>query len=332
MLQKMNTTTRPQRKFFARKHEVIDLPPLTEIQIDSYNWFLKEGILELFAEISPIRDFTEKKFELNFVDFIIDEPKMDEATSKSKNATFESAVKAKVQLVNKETGEAKEQEIYLGEFPLMTDRGTFVVNGVERVVVSQLIRSPGVIFTSDVMKDGDLSFGAKVIPNRGAWLEFETDRNGVISVKIDRKRKVPATSLMKAFGLGTDEEIKKMFADVDTLPDKKFIANTLEKDDAKTEDDGMIEVYKRIRPGDLATADNARSLIEAMFFDFDRYDFGKVGRFKANQRLGIDIPINNFKKKIVFFLIVLSSFLFVLLRLGIPQNISGIWHPCISFY
>ena len=172
-----------------------------------------------------------------------------------------------------------------------------MVNGVERVVVSQLIRSPGVIFTANMTKAGQ-TFGAKVIPNRGAWLEFETDANGVISVKIDRKRKVAATSLMKAFGLGSDEKIKGAFAEVDTLPDKKFIANTLEKDDAKTEDDGLIEVYKRIRPGDLATADNARSLIEAMFFDFDRYDFGKVGRFKANQRLGINVPID--KKNRVF--------------------------------
>ncbi|MBU1178521.1 DNA-directed RNA polymerase subunit beta [Patescibacteria group bacterium] len=293
----MFSTKHSPRKFFSQRHEIIDLPPLTEIQIDSYEWFLREGILELFAEISPIRDFSEKKLELNFVDFIIDEPKMDEEMSKSKNATFEAAVKAKVQLVNKETGELKEQEIYLGEFPLMTDRGTFIVNGVERVVVSQLIRSPGVIFTVNVVKDEQL-FGAKVIPNRGAWLEFETDANGVISVKIDRKRKVAATSLMKAFGLGPDEKIKEMFTEVDTLPDKKFIASTLAKDDAKTEEDGLIEVYKRIRPGDLATADNARSLIEAMFFDFDRYDFGKVGRFKANQRLGMNAPID--KKNRVF--------------------------------
>lgn len=296
-IMKMSSTQRPARKFFSRRHEIIDLPPLTEVQIDSYEWFLREGIMELFAEISPVRDFSEKKLELNFVDFIIDEPKMDEEMSKSKNATYEAAVKAKVQLVNKETGELKEQEIYLGEFPLMTDRGTFIVNGVERVVVSQLIRSPGVIFTANMVKD-EQNFGAKVIPNRGAWLEFETDANGIISVKIDRKRKVAATSLMKAFGLGSSEDIKKMFVEVDTLPDKKFIANTLEKDDAKTEDEGLIEVYKRIRPGDLATADNARSLIEAMFFDFDRYDFGKVGRFKANQRLGINVPID--KKNRVF--------------------------------
>ncbi|NQV13254.1 MAG: DNA-directed RNA polymerase subunit beta [Parcubacteria group bacterium] len=319
----MSSTKRLPRKFFSQRHEIIDLPPLTEIQIDSYEWFLREGIMELFAEISPVRDFSEKKLELNFTDFIIDEPKMDEEMSKSKNATYEAAVKAKVQLVNKETGELKEQEIYLGEFPLMTDRGTFIVNGVERVVVSQLIRSPGVIFTSNVNK-GEQLFGAKVIPNRGAWLEFETDLKGVISVKIDRKRKVAATSLMKAFGLGSDEEIKKMFADVDTLPDKKFIANTLEKDDAKTQDEGLIEVYKRIRPGDLATADNARSLIEAMFFDFDRYDFGKVGRFKANQRLGMDVPID--KKNRVFRREDLVAIMKEIIRLnvvtGVPDDID----------
>jgi len=164
MLQKMQTLnpTTSTRKFFTKKHEVIDLPPLTEIQIDSYKWFLKEGMMELFNEISPLKDFTEKKFDLNFTDFMIDEPKMDEVLSKSKNATFEAAVRAKVQLINKETGEIKEQEIYLGEFPLMTDRGTFIINGVERVVVSQLIRSPGVVFTVQENK-GERLFGSKVI-------------------------------------------------------------------------------------------------------------------------------------------------------------------------
>lgn len=313
----------PTRKFFTKKHEIIDLPPLTEIQIDSYEWFLREGMMELFNEISPIKDFTEKKFDLNFTDFMIDEPKMDERMSKSKNATFEAAVRAKVQLINKETGEIKEQEIYLGEFPLMTDRGTFIVNGVERVVVSQLIRSPGVVFTAQDNK-GERLFGSKVIPNRGAWLEFETDHHNVINVKIDRKRKVPATSLMKAFGIGLDKELKAIFKDVDTHPDKKYIQSTLEKDIAKNEEDGLIEVYKRIRPGDLATADNARSLIEAMFFNFERYDLGKVGRFKMNQRLGIKTPIN--KKTRVFrredLVLIMKEIIRLNVAGGLPDDID----------
>ena len=321
-MQTLNTPT-SKRKFFTKKHEVIDLPPLTEIQIDSYKWFLKEGMMELFNEISPLKDFTEKKFDLNFTDFMIDEPKMDERLSKSKNATFEAAVRAKVQLINKETGEIKEQEIYLGEFPLMTDRGTFIINGVERVVVSQLIRSPGVVFTVQENK-GERLFGSKVIPNRGAWLEFETDHHGVINVKIDRKRKVPATSLMKAFGIGLDKELKAIFKDVDTHPDKKYIDATLEKDIAKTEEEGLIEVYKRIRPGDLATADNARSLIEAMFFNFERYDLGKVGRFKMNQRLGIDIPIN--KKTRVFrredLILLIKEIIRLNVEDGLPDDID----------
>jgi len=280
-----------KRKFFTKLHDVIELPDLIRVQTDSYDWFFKEGLKELFDEISPIKDFTEKNLELSFVDYIIDEPKVDEVAAKSRNATYEASVRCKVQLVNKQTGEIKEQEVYLGEFPLMTDRGTFIINGVERVVVSQLIRSPGVFFTAELTK-GEKLFGAKIIPNRGAWIEIETDSKSVIYAKIDRKRKVPVTSLLRAFGFSSDSEILAQFKDVDTLPDRKFIKNTLEKDIAKNQAEGFIEVYKRIRPGDLATADNARSLIEAMFFNFERYDFGKVGRFKMNKRLGEKIEIN----------------------------------------
>ncbi|MBU1166788.1 DNA-directed RNA polymerase subunit beta [Patescibacteria group bacterium] len=306
-----------ERKFFTKTHEVIKFPNLIEIQTRSYDWFLKEGLQELFEEISPIIDFTGKDLELNFGEYYLDEPKLDEKTSRSRNATFEAAVRVMVELQNKQTGEIKEQEVYLGEFPLMTPRGTFIVNGVERVVVSQLIRSPGVFFTEDTNK-GIKLFGAKVIPNRGAWLEFETDVHGVIYVKIDRKRKVPATSLMRAFGYESDSEIMSLFRDIDTMVDKKFIKNTLAKDVAKDSAEGLKEVYKRIRPGDLATADNAKSLIEAMFFNFDRYDFGKVGRFKINQRLDLKVP--NVQENRVFRKEDLVEILRELIRLNVDQS------------
>ena len=191
-----------------------------------------------------------------------------------------------VKLLNKQTGEIKEQEVYLGDLPIMTDRGTFIINGVERVVVSQLIRSPGVFFTMEYQK-GKKLFGAKIIPNRGAWLEMETDLDGAIWVKIDRKRKVAITSLLRAFGIASDEEIVKTFSDVNN-GEINYIEATIEKDAAKNQGEGFKEVYKRIRPGDLASVENAKQMIEAMFFNFDRYDFGKVGRYRLNQRLEID--------------------------------------------
>ncbi|MBI5466847.1 MAG: DNA-directed RNA polymerase subunit beta, partial [Candidatus Kerfeldbacteria bacterium] len=241
-------------------------------------------------EISPVKDFIGRDLELSFLDYYLDEPKFDEVTAKAKNVTFEAALRVQVRLVNKKTGEIKEQEIYLGDFPLMTDRGTFIVNGIERVVVSQLIRSAGVFFTAELIR-GRRFYGAKIIPNRGAWLELETDVNGVISVKIDRKRKVPITSFLRAFGFGTDQDIIDLFKDVDTNEKMKFIESTLAKDVAHDEAEGLKEVYKRIRPGDLATVDNARDLIYKMFFSFDRYDFGRVGRYKLNTRFNFDYAI-----------------------------------------
>ncbi len=279
------------RRTFTPIKDAIPLPDLIEIQRSSYDWFFSEGLKELFDEISPIRDFIGRDLELYFLDYKLDDPKFDEVTARAKNTTFESALRVKTQLVNKRTGEIKEQQVYLGDFPIMTPRGTFVINGIERVVVSQLIRSAGVFFTSEFLR-GRRYYGAKIIPNRGAWLEFETDGNNVIWVKIDRKRKVAATSLMRAFGISSDDDIKSRFADVDTHPDNKYIEATLAKDLAKDEAEGLIEVYKRIRPGDLATVDNAKQLIHNMFFNFARYDFGRVGRYKLNQRFGFDIPNN----------------------------------------
>ncbi len=276
------------RKTLKEINEVLPLPNLIEIQTDSYKWFTEEGLTELFAEINPIEDFTGKNLALYLRDFHFEEPKYDEKTAKIKNASYEVPLKARAELVNKETGEVREQEIFLGDYPWMTERGTFIINGAERVVVSQLVRSPGVFFTGERGAAMDL-YGAKVIPSRGAWLEFDTSAAGVISVKIDRKRKLPVTTLLRAFGFATDEEIKKLFKDVDN-GEIKYIDETLEKDASSGMGDALMEVYRRIRPGDLATQDNSKSLIESMFFDFKRYDFSKVGRYKLNKRLNLDVP------------------------------------------
>lgn len=276
-----------KRKFFKRL-PMVSLPNLIEAQTTSYQWFIKEGLKELLDEVNPIKDFTGKDLELNFGEYYLDEPKYDEKTSKAKNISYEAPLRSKVKLLNKQTGEVKEQEVYLGDMPLMTERGTFVINGVERVVVSQLIRSPGVFFTMEYQK-GRRLFGAKIIPNRGAWLEMETDLEGVIWVKIDRKRKVAITSLLRAFGIANDEELLKTFSDVNT-GEINYVEATIEKDAAKNQGEGFLEVYKRIRPGDLASVENAKQMVEAMFFNFDRYDFGKVGRYRLNQRLEVDYP------------------------------------------
>ncbi len=272
-----------ERKYFDWSPDAMELPDLIEVQKKSYDWFFGTGLKELFREVSPIKDFIGRDLELYFDDYYLDEPKFDEVTSKLKNVTFEAPLRVKARLANKRLNDSKEQEIYLGDVPLMTERGTFIINGIERVVVSQLIRSAGVFFTSEFNR-GRKFYGAKIIPNRGAWLEMETDTSGAIWVKIDRKRKVAVTSLLRSFGYGTDTELMSLFADIDTNPTIHYIEATLAKDSAKNEDEGLIEVYRRIRPGDMATVDNARSLIHSMFFNFDRYDLGIVGRYKFYQR------------------------------------------------
>lgn len=279
--------TTADRRYFNPLPDVLPLPNMIAIQKQSFDWLTTEGLTELFSEVSPIQDFTGKNLDLYIKDFHFDQPKYDEATAKMKNATYEVPLKAQVQLVNKQTGEVKDQEIFLGDYPWMTERGTFIINGVERVVISQLVRSPGVFFTGEQAGDINL-YGAKIIPNRGAWLELDTSAGGVISVKIDRKRKLPVTTLLRAFGFATDDEIKALFKDVDT-GELKLIDETLDKDATSTQAEALMEVYRRIRPGDLATVENSQSLIEGMFFDPKRYDFGKVGRYKLNKRLGFDI-------------------------------------------
>ncbi|MBU4360511.1 DNA-directed RNA polymerase subunit beta [Patescibacteria group bacterium] len=276
-----------QRKFFTDTSRVMPFPDLIETQKKSYEWFFKEGLKELFEEISPIQDFIGRDLELYFGDYFLDEPKFSEVRAKTRNTSFEAPLRVQTKLINKRTGVTKEQEVYLGDFPLMTERGTFVINGIERVIVSQLIRSAGVFFSSEFYK-GKKYYGAKIIPNRGAWLEIETNTNNTITVKIDRKRKVAITALLRAFGYITNEEISSLFKDVDVDPEINYIKTTLEKDTSKTQADGFRAVYKRIRPGDLATAEDARQLVESMFFNFERYDLERVGRYKLNQRFEED--------------------------------------------
>ena len=269
-----------------------EAPNLVQVQLDSYQWFLDVGLKELLNDISPIEDWTGKELELRFLDFKLEEPKFTERVAREKNITFEAPLRVKIALKNKSTGDVNEQEIYLADFPVITPRGTFVINGVERVVISQLIRSPGAFFSFSRSSRYKRLFGAKIIPSRGAWLEFETEQSGVISVRIDRKRKIPATSVLRAFGIGKDEDIKKLFADIDTDPDMQYIVSTIVADAASNEEEGLIEMYKRIRPGDPATVDNARQMINNVFFNFSRYDLSRVGRYRMNQRFQKDYPLD----------------------------------------
>ena len=272
-------------KHFGKAKPLIAPFNLNEAQLKSYEWFLRKGLNELLEEISPIRDHTGKEFELFFSGYRFDEPKYDEATARYKEATYEAPLRCTLKLVNKRTGKAHEQEVYFGDFPIMTTRGTFIVNGVERVVVSQLVRSAGVYFTATPYRGRQL-FGAKIIPSRGAWLEFETDVDGQIGVKIDRRRKVPVTDILRIFGLST-EEIRKKFEKMDTGT-INYIEATFKKDVAKDADESYVEIYRRLRPGDPANAETAKSLIDAMFQRADRYDLSEVGRYKMNQRLDGD--------------------------------------------
>ena len=305
-----------KRVFFTKDDTALPLPNLIAHQKDSWREFVETGLSEIFAELNPIEDYTGQKLELRFKEYAFQSPKVTEAHAKENNVTFDAPLHANVELTNKVTGEVKEQEIYLGDYPWMTDRGTFVINGTERVVVSQLIRSAGVFFTADTAA-GRNNYGAKLIPGRGAWLEFETASNGTIYVKIDRRRKLPVTTLLRALGHNKTSEIKSLFADVDT-GDVKYIDATLDKDPARGSNEALIEVYRRLRPGDLATVDNARSMIERMFFDFKRFDYSRVGRFKLNQRLGLEVA--NTTENRVFQMSDLVAIIKEIIRLNNTQD------------
>ncbi|HEX8982096.1 MAG TPA: DNA-directed RNA polymerase subunit beta [Ktedonobacterales bacterium] len=297
----------PERVSFARIPEIRPMPNLIQVQLDSFEWFKREGLRELFAEISPIEDFTSKSLKLEFIvpESPFEQPKYTEEQCRERDATYAAPLYVKARLTYKETGEITEKDIFMGDFPLMTKEGTFIINGAERVVVSQLVRSPGVYFTAeDDPATGRPLFAAKLIPNRGAWLEFETSNKDQLSVKIDRKRKIPITTLLRAMGaigdrdpgktentpdLKTDAGILAAFADVDTS-DHRFITATLDKDPIKTPQEALLEVYRKLRPGDPATASNAETLVYNLFYAPRRYDLGSVGRYKLNRKMDLATP------------------------------------------
>ncbi|MDA8212939.1 MAG: DNA-directed RNA polymerase subunit beta [Clostridia bacterium] len=272
-----------ERWSYARIQEVLEMPNLIEIQQNSYEWFLREGLREMFRDISPIQDFTGN-LVLEFVDYNLGEPKYTVDDCKERDVTFAAPLRVKVRLINKETGEVKEQEVFMGDFPLMTEKGTFIINGAERVIVSQLVRSPGVYYAEQIDPSGKKVYGATIIPNRGAWLEFETDINDNIFVRIDRTRKLPATVLVRALGYGTNAKVVELFED------DSRIKVTLERDNTDSEEEALVEIYKRLRPGEPPTVESARSLLETLFFDPKRYDLASVGRYKLNKKLKVGIP------------------------------------------
>ncbi|MBA4549368.1 DNA-directed RNA polymerase subunit beta [Thermoactinomyces intermedius] len=288
MAGKMIPCGRRQRRSYARINEVLELPNLIEIQLKSYQWFLDEGLREMFRDISPIEDFTGN-LVLEFIDYSLGEPKYTVEEAKDHQVTYAAPLRVKVRLINKETGEVKEQEVFMGDFPLMTETGTFIINGAERVIVSQLVRSPSVYYNTKVDKNGKPTYTATVIPNRGAWLELETDAKDIIYVRIDRTRKIPVTVLLRALGFSSDAEI------LDLLGDDEYIRNTLDKDNTGNTEKALIEIYERLRPGEPPTAENARSLLYARFFDPKRYDLASVGRYKINKKLHIKNRLINQK-------------------------------------
>ena len=269
------------RKDFAKVGDFIEMPNLIKVQRDSYEWFVEEGLGEVLKDISPIIDYSGN-LVLEFFDYYMEEKtKYSLEEAKERDATYSTRLHVKVRLINRETGEIKEQEIYLGDFPLMTDSGTFIINGAERVVVSQLVRSPGCYYDFTYDKTGKKLFTSTVMPIRGAWIEYETDSNDVFYARVDRTRKIPVTTLLRALGLATDEQILDFFGNEEKL------RVTLEKDPIKTQDEALIEIYKKLRPGELPTVEAAKNLFNGLFFDARRYDLAKVGRHKYNKKLSL---------------------------------------------
>ena len=269
------------RKTFSKIGDSIDIPNLIKVQKDSYDWFIQEGLGEVLKDISPIVDYSGN-LVLEFLDYYMEEKtKYTEEEAKERDATYATRLHVKVRLINRETGEIKEQEIYLGDFPVMTDSGTFIINGAERVVVSQLVRSPGCYYATEFDKSGKRIYTSTVMPIRGAWLEYETDGNDIFYARVDRTRKIPVTTLLRALGIVTDEQISELFGD------EEKIKATLQKDPIKTQDEALIEIYKKLRPGELPTADAARNLFNGLLFDPRRYDLAKVGRYKFNKKLSL---------------------------------------------
>ncbi len=271
-----------ERYSFAKINDAQDVPDLIQTQVNSYDWFLEEGLKEVFNEISPIEDFSENLI-LEFVDYHLDQPNYAVDECRDRDATYSAPLQVKVRLINRETGEVKEQEVFMGDFPLMTNKGTFIINGAERVVVNQLIRSSGVYFDEERTKDGRRIISANIIPNRGAWIEFEYDKKRIVSVRVDRTRKMPSTVLFRALGYSSDIELLNLFGENEVIQD------TIERDNTDSTDEALIELYKRLRPGEPPTVESAKNLINSLFFDPKRYDMAAVGRYKLNKKLKLDV-------------------------------------------
>lgn len=276
------------RVSFAKVEEILSMPNLIEVQQKSYQWFLDEGLREMFRDISPIQDFTGN-LVLEFIDYALGDPKYPVEECKERDVTYAAPLRVRARLINKETGEVKEQEVFMGDFPLMTEKGTFIINGAERVIVSQLVRSPGVYFGRTQDATGKYLYSSSIIPNRGAWLEFEFDSNDILYVRIDRTRKLPVTILLKSLGLGNNYQLNDLF------DGHEAVKNTLERDNTQNEEEALVEIYKRLRPGEPPTVDSARSLFETLFFDPKRYDLASVGRYKINKKLGLNYPAKSVK-------------------------------------
>ncbi len=293
---RQNSVVPTTRKSYAHIPEMHEIPNLIRVQVDSFEWFKREGLRELFDEINPITDFSGTRMELRFLDYEFRNPKYNEMECRARDMTFAAPLFVNTQLFIKDgpaAGERIEQPIFMGDFPLMTTNGTFIINGAERVVVSQLVRSPGVYFTleEDPASGRKLAF-AKLIPNRGAWLEFETSNRDVLSVKVDRRRKIPVTMLLRAIGMGSDDELLAAFAKVESKSDRHYVQTTIDREPTKGTDEAVLEFYRRLRPGDPPNRENAEALIQALFFNPRRYDLGRVGRYKLNKRLGHDVPLS----------------------------------------
>jgi len=278
------------RKSYAKLPQILDVPNLIEVQLESFRWFQEKGLKQLLNEVSPIKDFTEKRLELSFINYEFRDPRYSEQECRQRDLTYSVPLYVNTKLLVKATGEIKEQDLFFSNIPMMTAKGTFITSGAERVVVSQLLRSPGVYFTTEEdATSGRLLCRAKLIPTRGAWLEFETSNRDILSAKIDGKRKIPITTVLRAIGYGSDEKLLSLFAEEDNSEEHQFIKSTIERDPlVKDQNDALLAIYKRLRPGDPLTIENAKKLIKNLFFDPQRYNMGDVGRYKLNKRLGLD--------------------------------------------
>ena len=284
------------QRSYSHTSNALEIPNLIQVQLDSFNWFKADGLKELLEEVSPIEDFPGGRFELSFLDHHFDEPKTTEEECREREITYSASLHVTVELLTKAPGpaegERKIQDLFIGDIPIMTSTGTFIINGVERVVVSQLVRSPGLYYaTTADPATGRLLASAKLIPTNGAWMEFETSNKDVMSVKVDRKRKSPVSMLLRAMGYSTDQEILELFEDVDVDPDHQYVKTTLEKDTTVSDhEEALLEFYRRLRPGEPPSVENAKTLLDNLFFNPRRYDLGRVGRYKLNRRLGLESP------------------------------------------